>query len=162
MNDVEGLHSSHSEASDSDYSTNIYDASTPGLDAGSPQSEEDCENAGSEKNGQNGAEEDAFDAAFAAEIDQVDLDAGAYADDESRSSGEEDRVGLFGEDDEETDEDEDEDEETQAARRLLAEEIRDLETAIEKKITEISTVQNVLIKVCMSPQAAWNNILASY
>ena len=57
-------------------------------------------------------------------------------------------MGLFGEEDDETDEDEDEDEETQAARRLLAEEIRDLEAAIEKKIAEIGTVQNVLIKVC--------------
>jgi transcription initiation factor TFIID subunit 7 len=80
------------------------------------------------------------------------LDAGAYADDESRSSGDgEDGVELFGEEDEETDEDEDEDEdeETQATRRLLAEEIRDLEAAIEKKIAEIRTVQNVLIKVCI-------------
>jgi len=141
------LHSSHSEASDSDYSTNIYDPSTPGLDAGSPQPEEDRESVLGEKDRHSGADEDAFDAAFAAEIDQVDLDTGAYADDESRSSGEgEDDVGLFGEEDDETDEDEDEDEETQAARRLLAEEIRDLEAAIEKKIAEISTVQNVLIK----------------
>lgn len=81
------------------------------------------------------------------------MDAGAYTDDESRSSGEgEDDVELFGDEDDETDEDEDEDEETQATRRLLAEEIRDLEAAIEKKIAEIGTVQNILIKVRMSVQ----------
>jgi len=53
---------------------------------------------------------------------------------------------LFGDDDDETDDDEDEDEEAQAARKLLAEEIRDLEAAVDKKIAEISTVQNALIK----------------
>lgn len=145
-----GLHSSHSEASDSDYSTNIYEAGTPVFDPGSPRIGEENESGGSDKNDQSGADEDdAFDAAFAAEIDQVDLDAAAFADEESHSSaeGDDDDV-LFGEDDEdETDDDEDEDEEAQAARRLLAEEIRDLEAAVEKKIAEISTVQNVLIKV---------------
>lgn len=152
---ISGLHSSHSEASDSDYSTNIFEASTPAFDPGSPHPEEHDSGA-SDKNG--GDDDDAFDAAFAAEIDQVDLDTAAYADEESHSSeeGDDDDDLLFGEDEEdETDDDEDEDEEAQAARRLLAEEIRDLEAAVEKKIAEIATVQNVLIKVGRNSSAAF-------
>jgi transcription initiation factor TFIID subunit 7 len=61
-------------------------------------------------------------------------------------------VGLFGddEDDDGTDDEdeEDEDEEVVRTRRLLNEEIRDLEAAVEKKMAELATVQNPLIKVC--------------
>ncbi|KAF8308114.1 hypothetical protein DL93DRAFT_2087391 [Clavulina sp. PMI_390] len=147
------LHSSHSEA-ESDYDgSNLFDAGTPAFDPGSPQIEDDETRSIKQEGGADDMDfDDAFDAAFAAEIDQVDMEAeaAAYADDESQSSDEEedDDDLLFGDEDEddESEEDEDEDEETQAARRLLNEEIRDLEAAVEKKISEIATVQNVLIK----------------
>ena len=50
--------------------------------------------------------------------------------------------------DDESDEDDDDDDETVQARKLLNEEIRDLEAAVNKKQTEIASSGNPLIKVC--------------
>lgn len=101
-------------------------------------------------------DDDGFDAAFAAEIDQVDLDgadADGDADADAQSSSEEDEGGLFGEgpggsdDEDDEDDDDDEDDEIVQTRKLLNEEIRDLEAAVDKKVADIAGVQNQLIKV---------------
>jgi transcription initiation factor TFIID subunit 7 len=53
------------------------------------------------------------------------------------------------EDEESDEDDEDEDDEVVQARKLLNEEIRDLEAAVAKKCHEIATSVNPLIKVCL-------------
>jgi transcription initiation factor TFIID subunit 7 len=63
---------------------------------------------------------------------------------------EEDDDGDDEEDDDESDEDEeddDDDDETTMARKLLNEEIRDLQSAVDRKSGEISKAANPLIKV---------------
>lgn len=78
-----------------------------------------------------------FDDDLAAELGR------AMAEDSSDEDDEEDD-----EDESASEEDEDEDEETAQARKLLNEEIRDLEAAVEKKNAEIAGAFNPLIKVC--------------
>ena len=65
---------------------------------------------------------------------------------------------------EDEEEDEDEDEDAIQARKLLNEEIQDLEAAIEKKVNDIASVQNALIKVrsfdnCFVLYSAFNTFL---
>lgn len=67
----------------------------------------------------------------------------ALGDEEDERDEEEDEE----EDDESEDEDEDEDDEMVQARKLLNEEIRDLEAAVAKKGKEIASSANPLIRV---------------
>ena len=67
------------------------------------------------------------------------------------------------EDDEDEDEDEDEDDEDAQARRLLNEEIRDLEAAIAKKNAEIASSANPLIRVSFRlSHLGFNHLLMLY
>lgn len=148
------------DLSDSEYDME-HDGETLGLEqdgsergdggsVGTPDPGGDDQDLGDEDEG----DDDGFDAAFAAEIDQVDLD-GAEADgdpDADAQSSDEEGGGLFGDgqdgsNDEDDEDDDDEDDDVVQARKLLNEEIRDLEAAVEKKVSEIAGVQNQLIKV---------------
>lgn len=110
---------------------------TPGYDLG----EDDDE--GDEEDGEEGEEKD-IDEELAAELD---LALG----DEDEEDGDED------DDDESEDEDEDdEDDEDVQARKLINEEIRDLEAAVAKKGKEITSSSNPLIKVRISSQTVFS------
>ena len=104
------------------------DAATPGFEGGEDEEQDEDE------------EEGDIDEELAAELDQALVD--------------EDEVGRYGadeeedeDDDESEDDDEDEDDELVQARKLLNEEIRDLEAAVAKKNHEITSSANPLIKV---------------
>lgn len=111
--------------------SDLGEAQTPGDDLG------DMEDEGDEDEDE-GAEGD-IDEELAAELDL------ALGDEED-----EDGDGDDEDDDEESEEDEDEDEDDEdvQARKLVNEEIRDLEAAVAKKGKEIASSANPLIKVC--------------
>jgi transcription initiation factor TFIID subunit 7 len=110
------------------------DAPTPGLDFGGDEGEgEEPE----EDEGEGDIDED-----LAAELDL------ALGDEDEEGEGEDEEDD---EDDESEDEDEDEDDEEAQERKLLNEEIRDLEAAVLKKRNEIASSANPLIKVSISP-----------
>ncbi len=111
------------------------DAPTPGMaesdigDAPTPGAGGEDDDEGSDE-----AEGD-IDEELAAELDLALGDEGEEGDEDD-------------DDDESDDEDEeDEDDETSQSKRLLNEEIRDLEAAVAKKIQEIASSANPLIKV---------------
>jgi transcription initiation factor TFIID subunit 7 len=107
--------------------SDIGDAATPGGDIGGGSDEDDSSEA-----------EGDIDEDLAAELDQA-LEEGDDEDDDEEEEEEES---------DEEDEDEDEDDETVQTRKLLNEEIRDLEAAVKKKEHEIASSANPLIKVC--------------
>jgi hypothetical protein len=107
--------------------SDLGDASTPMADFGDGEEEDDDDDEG----------EGDIDEDLAAELDLA-LEEGDEEDDEDES-----------EDDEEDDDDDDEDVQS---RKLLNEEIRDLEAAVAKKENEIASSVNPLIKVrCLVP-----------
>lgn len=103
------------------------DVATPGLDA----ADED----GEEGEGEEAEPEGDIDEELAAELDL------ALGDEEEGEEEEDD-------DEEEEESDEDEDDEDAQGRKLLNEEIRDLEAAVAKKQHEVAISANPLIKVC--------------
>ncbi|TFY56903.1 hypothetical protein EVJ58_g7353 [Rhodofomes roseus] len=105
------------------------DAATPGLDHGEGDEEGD--------EGQEGEGEGDIDEELAAELDLA-LGDEEEADDEEADDEEEES--------EEDDEDDDDDDDEAQARKLLNEEIRDLEAAVAKKGSEIASSANPLIK----------------
>ncbi|KAI0079872.1 hypothetical protein K474DRAFT_1689533 [Panus rudis PR-1116 ss-1] len=113
------------------------EAMTPGADVGGEEGEEEHDEEGDEGEGD-------FDEELAAQLDLAlgDEDGGAAAEDAEEGDEDED------EDEEDTtDEDEeDEDDELAQTRKLLNEEIRDLEAAVAKKNNEIASSANPLIK----------------
>ncbi|GBE82191.1 TAFII55 protein conserved region-domain-containing protein [Sparassis latifolia] len=117
------------------------DMATPflGSDAEAPTpgpGEGEGEDEGEE--GQEGEEgEGDIDEELAAELDLALGDEEAEGDDEEEEEDEED---------ESEEEDEDDDDETVQARKLLNEEIRDLEAAVAKKGSEIASSSNPLIR----------------
>jgi transcription initiation factor TFIID subunit 7 len=108
--------------------SDMADAPTPG-DIGDGEDEEPEENDDEDQDGD-------IDEELAAELDLAlgDDDADDDDDDEEDESEEEDS--------------EDEDDEDAQARKLLGEEIRDLEAAVAKKGNEIASSGNPLIRVC--------------
>ena len=107
--------------------SDMADAPTPG-DIGDGEDEEPDENDDEDQDGD-------IDEELAAELDLAlgDDDAEDDEDDEEDESEEEDS--------------EDEDDEDAQARKLLSEEIRDLEAAVAKKGNEIASSGNPLIRV---------------
>ena len=108
----------------------------PSGDLGEPEGEEGEENSGSEAEGD-------IDEELAAELDLAlgdDDDDAGQGDDEDEEDEDEDE-------DESEEEDEDDDDEAVQARKLLNEEISDLEAAVRKKGNEIASSANPLIKV---------------
>lgn len=107
------------------------DAPTPGPDFGGDEGEaEEAE----EDEGEGDIDED-----LAAELDL------ALGDEDEEGDDEEDE-----EEDESEDEEDDDDDDEAQERKLLNEEIRDLEAAVLKKQTEIASSANPLIKVFVS------------
>lgn len=109
--------------------SDLGDATTPGFEGGEGDDEGDDED--DEGDGD-------IDEELAAELDQALVD-------------EDDRYGADEEDEDEDEsseeEDDDDDDELVQARKLLNEEIRDLEAAVAKKNNEIASSANPLIKV---------------
>lgn len=103
------------------------DAATPGDDLGEEEGEEDEE-----------GEEGDIDEELAAELDLALGDEEGIDDDEEEE-----------EESEEEDEDDDDDDDEAQIRKLLNEEIRDLEAAVFKKGKEIASSANPLIRVCL-------------
>jgi len=127
----------------------IPDAPTPGLalsDAGDGHTTQGgAEDDDDEEEESDGGDGD-IDEEFAAELD---LALGDEAENEADEDDEE-------ESEDEEDEDEDEDE-TSQSKRLLNEEIRDLESAVAKKRQEIASSANPLIKVLSAIFPIWND-----
>lgn len=112
------------------------EAMTPGGDLGGDDEDE----------GEEGEEgEGDIDEELAA---QLDLALGDDGDEEADDEDDED------EDDSSEDEDEDEDEDDEQAqvRKVLNEEIRDLDAAVARKRNEIASSANPLIRVCFISQ----------
>ncbi|KAG5647283.1 hypothetical protein DXG03_000819 [Asterophora parasitica] len=105
---------------------------TPGYDLGDEGEEEEEEGNEEEEGGEGDIDEE-----LAAELD---LALGDEDDEEGDGDDEED------EESEEEEEDEDEDDEDVQARKLINEEIRDLEAAVAKKGREIASSANPLIR----------------
>ncbi|KAF8163461.1 TAFII55 protein conserved region-domain-containing protein [Crassisporium funariophilum] len=108
--------------------SDIGDAQTPGGDIGDGEEEEEVE-----ENEEEEMEGD-IDEELAAELDL------ALGDEEEEDGDDEE------EDESEEEESEDEDDEDSQARKLLSEEIRDLEAAVAKKDNEIASSSNPLIR----------------
>jgi transcription initiation factor TFIID subunit 7 len=106
--------------------SDMADAPTPGGDIGDGEDEEPEENEEEDPDGD-------IDEELAAELDLALGDDDVDEDDEDDESEEEDS--------------EDEDDEDAQARKLLSEEIRDLEAAVAKKGNEIASSGNPLIRV---------------
>lgn len=113
--------------------SDMGDAPTPGGDLGEPAGDENSDASNSEGEGD-------IDEELAAELD---LALGDEGDDEDEDEDDEDDE----EDESEEDEDEDEDDDAVQARKLLNEEIADLEAAVKKKRNEIASSANPLIRV---------------
>lgn len=111
------------------------DAPTPGGDLGDPDGEDGEEQSGSEAEGD-------IDEELAAELDL------ALGDDDETGQGDDEEEEDDDDDDDESEEDEDDDDEAVQARKLLNEEISDLEAAVKKKGNEIASSANPLIRVC--------------
>ncbi|EGN93258.1 hypothetical protein SERLA73DRAFT_64411 [Serpula lacrymans var. lacrymans S7.3] len=103
----------------------VGDAPTPG-----PDNADDGADEGDEEEGEGDIDEE-----LAAELDL------ALGDEEDEDDEDEDE-----DDESEEDDDEDDDDEDAQARKLLNEEIRDLETAVAKKANEVASSANPLIK----------------
>lgn len=122
-----------------------FDAMTPGPigsdlgDAPTPAAERDQD--GDEEEEDEGGGDGDIDEELAAELDLALGDEGEEGDDDDEDEDEDDS--------DEEDED-DEDDETNQARKLLNEEIRDLEAAVAKKNHEIASSANPLIRVSYS------------
>lgn len=114
--------------------SDLGDGQTPG-DLGEGDEEDDGE-AGSVDGDEEEAEGD-IDEDLAAE-----LNLALENEDDGDDEDEED------DDESEDDESEDDDDEENQARKLLSEEIRDLEAAVSKKRNEIASSANPLIRVC--------------
>lgn len=133
------------DLSDSEYleKENPAEPTTPGFigsDAGdAPTPGHDHGDADDGADGDEGEGEGDIDEELAAELDLALGDE--EADDEDGDEEEE-------ESEEEDEDDDDEDDELSQARKLLHEEIRDLEAAVAKKGAEIASSANPLIKVC--------------
>lgn len=112
--------------------SDLGEAQTPGDDLGDMEDE-----------GEGEEDEGDIDEELAAELD---LALGDEEDEEGDGDDEEEDE----EDESEDDEDEDEDDEDVQARKLINEEIRDLEAAVAKKGKEIASSANPLIKVCQT------------
>lgn len=108
--------------------SDLGDAATPGGDMG--EGDED------EEEGDEEEMEGDIDEELAAELDL------ALGDEEGGGEDDEDE-----EDESEEDDSEDDDDEDVQARKLLTEEIRDLEAAVAKKNNEIASSANPLIRV---------------
>lgn len=122
------------------------DGGIPGsdaIDAPTPGQGFDGEDEGDEDE-----DEGEIDEELAAELDLALGDEGDEGDDDVADEDDEDAS--------DDDEDEDEDDETSQSRRLLNEEIRDLEAAVAKKKMEIASSANPLIRVRL------DYLLASY
>ena len=107
--------------------SDMADAPTPGGDIGDGEDEEPEENDDEDPDGD-------IDEELAAELDLALGDDDVDDDDED-------------EDESEEEDSEDEDDEDAQARKLLSEEIRDLEAAVAKKGNEIASSGNPLIRV---------------
>ncbi len=105
------------------------DIPTPGGDFGDGDADEDDDDEEEEAEGD-------IDEDLAAELNMA-------LEEEADDEDEEDE-----EDDDSDDEDEDDDDETVQTRKLINEEIRDLEAAVTNKRHEIAVSVNPLIKVC--------------
>lgn len=112
--------------------SDMGDALTPGADLG----EEDDGEDGEDEEGDGEIDEE-----LAAELDL------ALGDEEDEQGDGEEEDDEDEEDESEEDEDDDEDDDAVQARKLLNEEIRDLEAAVAKKGNEIASSANPLIKV---------------
>jgi len=114
-------------------SSDAGDAPNLSGDLGDPDGEEGSENSGSEGDGD-------IDEELAAELDLAlgDDDDAGQGDDEDEDDDEED---------ESEEEDEDDDDDAVQAKKLLNEEISDLEAAVRKKGNEIASSANPLIRV---------------
>ncbi|EJF65842.1 hypothetical protein DICSQDRAFT_132040 [Dichomitus squalens LYAD-421 SS1] len=118
-----------------------FDAPTPATQAG--DADEDEEGGGAHAREEDEEGEGDIDEELAAELDLAlgDDEGGVEADeDEDEEDEDED------EEDESDEDDDDDDDETVQARKLLNEEIRDLEAAVNKKRNEIASSGNPLIK----------------
>jgi transcription initiation factor TFIID subunit 7 len=126
----------------------LGDGTTPGFEGGEGEDDGDDEGDEGEEEGDGDIDEE-----LAAELDQALVD-------------EDDRYGADEEDEEddesEEDDDEDEDDELAQARKLLNEEIRDLEAAVAKKNNEIASSANPLIKVCFLHHYVVRNFFSLY
>lgn len=116
-----------------------FDAPTPAADAGADEDEDEGATAAAREE-EDEAEGD-IDEELAAELDL------ALGDEEGGADADEDEDEDDDDEEDESDEDDDDDDEAVQARKLLNEEIRDLEAAVNKKRTEIASSANPLIKV---------------
>ena len=134
------------DLSDSEYieKENPMDPTTPGFagsDAGdAPTPGPDHGDADEGADGDEGEGEGDIDEELAAELDLALGDEEAEADDEEGDDDDD-------ESDDDDEDDDDEDDEATQARKLLNEEIRDLEAAVAKKRQEIASSANPLIRV---------------
>lgn len=135
------------------------DAPTPGFDAATPAANADADEDEDEGAGAGAREEEDeaegdIDEELAAELDLAlgDEEGGGDDDDDEEDEDEE----------EESDEDDDDDDETVQARKLLNEEIQDLEAAVNKKRGEIANSANPLIKVCIFAHVVLSAMLMVY
>ncbi|PIL23980.1 hypothetical protein GSI_13731 [Ganoderma sinense ZZ0214-1] len=113
-----------------------FDATTPAAQADADEDDEAPAARDDDEVGEGDIDEE-----LAAELDL------ALGDEEGGADGDEDEDEDEDDDeDDESDEDDDDDDETVQARKLLNEEIRDLEAAVNKKQTEIASSGNPLIK----------------
>ena len=125
--------------------SDAIDAPTPGM--------------GADEYGMEDEDEGEIDEELAAELDLALGDEGEEGDEEGDEGEDDEDEGS----DEDEDEDEDEDDEDAQARRLLNEEIRDLEAAIAKKNAEIAGSANPLIRVSFRlSHLGFNHLLMLY
>jgi len=108
------------------------DAATPSGDLGDPEGEEGSENSEGEGD---------IDEELAAELDL------ALGDEDDTGQGDDEEEDDDDDEDDSEEEDEDDDDEAVQARKLLNEEIADLEAAVRKKGSEIASSANPLIRV---------------
>ena len=137
---IELLENVNPDLSDSEF----IDAEEPALDAGPEMDGEFAVPAlpveDEEEEDDEDEEEGDIDEELAAELAR---EMGEDAEEEASASEESDESSSSGAED-----DEDEDDEIVQAKQLLMEEIHDLEAAVARKQSEISTSVNPLIKVC--------------
>jgi transcription initiation factor TFIID subunit 7 len=124
------------------YST-IDNATTPGAATVEDEDEDQDEEEDEDSDG-------GFDEELAAELNQA---LGNELNEEEDDDEDED--------DSDDDDGDDEDDDVSQARKLLNEEIRDLEAAVAKKNKEIASSNNPLIRVCVSVQPDSYAILIS-
>ena len=130
----------------------MFDAPTPATpaDGGDDEDGDVLPGTGAARDADEEEAEGDIDEELAAELDLAlgDEDGGEEDDDEDDEE----------EEDDDSDEDDDDDEETAQMRKLLNEEIQDLEAAVNKKRGEIASSANPLIKVsraCAPRNTRW-------